>query len=538
MKNIIRDAQARMDRWRRLTYTTKNVDYERQWALFTGALVVGDAIIVAISLSLAFVLRMTSGIILYTAPYKTEVYAVLTFVSVVLWLGLFASHGLYKRDNLLGGSMEYQQVIKACTTGVVVLIVLSFLSHDLVDMVVSRSWLFLSWALTTLLVVGERFVARRVAYILRRQGWFTARVLIVGANDQGVAMAQQWLNSRTSGMQVIGFVDDFKPVGTMVLDGIKVIGRPTALTELVHKYKASEVVIVPTAVAWETFEEIIEQNTKPKDYYLRLSTGFYGLLSTSVAVTNKTFVPLFTINEARIVGVDAHLKSILDYSASAFTMLVSMPVALLITAMLKLGRWREPILARYHTMGQSGVMFDMLKFNIPIHENEECAPGKVCWYDRVIYAKGLDKLPQLWNVLAGHMSLVGPRPSVINDEVDQRTACLLRAVKPGVLGPWLVREFWTSGEETQDELYYVRNWTIWLDVQILIQAALTWIRSWRSTPSQTPPASPSHKQDRPLPIAKLPFNSSTITGSNGLPFASHKRANTTALMSNWQSKNK
>ena len=226
----------------------------------------GDAIIVAISLSLAFVLRITSGIILYTTPYKTSVYALLTLISVALWLGLFASHGLYKRDNLLGGSLEYQQVIKACTTGVVVLVVLSFLSHDLVDMVVSRSWLFLSWALTTLLVVGERFAARRVAYVLRRQGWFTARVLIVGANDQGVAMAQQWLCGRTSGMHVIGFVDDFKPVGTVVLNGIKVVGRPTALTELVHKYKANEVVIVPSAVAWETFEEIIEQNTKPKDY--------------------------------------------------------------------------------------------------------------------------------------------------------------------------------------------------------------------------------------------------------------------------------
>ncbi len=538
MKNIIGDAKAGMERWRRLTYKTKGVNYERQWRSFTAALVICDAIIVAISLSLAFVLRIKSGIIVYTAPYYTSVYIVLTLVSVVLWLGLFAFHGLYKRDNLLGGTMEYQQVIKACTTGVVVLIVLSFLSHDLVDMVVSRTWLFLSWALTTLLVVGERFVARRIAYILRRQGWFTARVLIVGANDQGVAMAQQWLNSHTSGMQVIGFVDDFKPVGTMVLDGIKVIGRPTALTELVHKYKANEVVIVPTAVAWETFEEIIEQNTKPKDYYLRLSTGFYGLLSTSVAVTNKTFVPLFTINEARIVGLDAHLKSILDYSVSAFMLFFTLPVTLIIAAMLKLGRWREPILARYHTIGQSGVMFDMLKFNIPIHENEECEPGKVCWYDRIIYAKGLDKLPQLLNVLAGHMSLVGPRPSVINDDVDQRTACLLRAVKPGVLGPWLVREFWTSGEEIQDELYYVRNWTIWMDVQILIQAALTWIRSWRSTPSQTPPAPPSYKQDRPLPIAKLPFNSSTMPGSNALPFSSPKRANTTALMSNWQSKRK
>jgi lipopolysaccharide/colanic/teichoic acid biosynthesis glycosyltransferase len=513
--------------------------YERQWTLFLSALVLGDAIVVATSLSLAFVLRVTSGIILYTAPYQVSAYAVLTAISVVLWLGMFASDGLYKRDNLLGGSLEYQQVIKACTTGVVVLIILSFLSHDLVDMVVSRSWLLLSWALTSFLVIGERFAARRIVYTLRRRGWFTERVLIVGANDQGVAMAEQWLDSKTSGMHVIGFVDDFKLVDTVVTSGLKVVGHPTSLAELVEKYKANEVVIVPSAVAWETFEEIIEQNTKPKNYHLRLSPGFYGLLSTSVAVTNKTFVPLFTINEARIVGVDAHLKSLLDYGVSALLLLVTLPVGLLIAALLKLGRWHEPILARYHTMGQSGVVFHMLKFNVPIREDAICAPGKARWYERFVYAKGLDKLPQLLNVLGGHMSLVGTRPSVINDgDVDQRTACLLSAVKPGVLGPWLVKEFWTRGDESQDELYYVRNWTIWLDMQILIQAALTWIRSRRAIPEQEPSAQSHPTQPvRPLPIAKLPFNSSVMPGSNAHPFPSPTRPSN-ELMSDMDSRDK
>jgi lipopolysaccharide/colanic/teichoic acid biosynthesis glycosyltransferase len=531
VKNIIWDAQAGMDRWRQLNDSKGKEIYEQQWNLFTGALLVVDAFVVGVSLTLAFVLRISSGIILYTANYEPSIYALLTAISIVLWLGLFALHGLYKRDNLLGGSIEYQQVIKACTTGVVVLIVLSFFSHDLVNMVVSRSWLFLSWALTSLLVVGERFLARRVAYFLRRQGWFTARVLIVGANEQGLAMAQQWLNSQTSGMQVVGFVDDFKPVGTVVLNGIKVVGRPTALTELVQRLRVSEVVVVPSAVAWETFEEIIEQSAKPKDYFLRLSPGFYGLLSTSVAVTNKTFVPLFSINETRIVGMDAHLKSFVDLSVSTFIALITLPVSLLIAAVLKLERPDERVLAPYHTAGQSGVMFDMLKFNIPICEHDEPAAAKPGLFDRIIYAKGLDKLPQLLNVLRGQMSLVGPRPAVFSgDEVDQRTETMLRAVKPGVLGPWLVREFWTSGEDTQDELYYVRNWTIWLDIQILIQAGLTWLRSRRSTPSQTPPAPPAHKQDRPLPIAKLPFNSSTMPGNNALPFTNSRRTST-ALMS-------
>ncbi len=81
------------------------------------------------------------------------------------------------------------------------------------------------------------------------------------------------------------------------------------------------------------------------------------------------------------------------------------------------------------------------------------------------------------------MSLVGPRPTVItNDSTERLAVGSLRAVKPGVLGPWLVHEFWSSGE-SRDELYYVRNWTIWLDLQILIQVVLSWLHIKRTAPS-------------------------------------------------------
>jgi len=183
-------------------------------------------------------------------------------------------------------------------------------------------------------------------------------------------------------------------------------------------------------------------------------------------------------------------------------------------------------------MGQSGDTFDMYKFNIPIHEGGVADPAKVRWYDRVIYAKGLDKLPQFLNVLAGHMSLVGTQPTVVSDnEMDQRTACMMRAVKPGVLGPWLVREFWSSGEEAQDELYYVRNWTIWLDIQIVIQAMLVWLRSRRSI-SVPPPAA---KSERSATMVKSPYGATPPKGNTTLPYSSRQNTST-ALLSDWRSK--
>lgn len=451
-------------------------NYEFHWTALTVALLSLDALTVVASMVLAYHLRIASRLLPYDGPYSSQdIYKALALISVPIWLALFALTGLYKRDVLLGGVTEYQRVFRACTAGVMTVIVLSFLWRDLVS--VSRGWLVLSWGLSSSMVVIERFIARRVAYAMRRRGHLTARVLIVGANEQGIAIARQWSQSSASGMQVVGFVDDFKPLGTPVVNNLKVIGRPTALHELVRKAGVHEVVLVPSAVAWETFEEIIATASTPNGYRLRLSPGFYELLTTGVAVTNKAFVPLLTINEARIVGIDAVLKTILDYSVSVPLFVLSAPLMLAIGIGLRLLRPGKPVLAYYPTLGQAGTTFVMRKFNTRVEAMaRSAAPSRAMsgwpstpWLEHVLYLTGLDKLPQLFNVLAGQMSLVGPRPRVIEERKDRVAVRNLQTVKPGFLGPWTATGPCEPQDEIQDELYYVRNWTIWLDLQVLFQ---------------------------------------------------------------------
>ena len=472
--------------------------YDRQWQLLTWVLLALDALCVLGSLVFAYAMRISSGLVAYSGPQQNaDAYRILAFVSVPVWLAVFAMIGLYKRDTLLGGVVEYQRVVKGCTVGIMAVIVLSFLWRDAE---ISRSWLLLSWGLSCGLVGLERFAVRRVAYALRLHGWFTARVLVVGANDQGIAIARQWSQSPISGMQVIGFVDDFKPMGTSVVNNLQVIGRPTSLDELVRKTGANEVVVVPNAVAWETFEEIIAQTSAQNGYTLRLSPGFYELLTTSVTVTNKTFVPLLTINETRLVGVDAMLKSLLDYGLGLPMLIVTLPVMALIALGLKLSRRDAPVLARHQTLGQSGATFEMLKFSTRIEPAAKMAsqravpcPTNVTRLERTLYRRGLDKLPQLFNVVAGQMSLVGPRPRVVEDGTDACAARNLLTVKPGMLGPWTMPNAGSSGDETQDELYYVRNWTIWIDLQVLVQAVLQgFAGGWLARPTT------ERKQAKPL----------------------------------------
>ncbi len=447
-------------------------NYDLQWTTLIIILLSLDALVVWGSLTLAYTIRITSGWLTYASEYNEVTYQMLAGFSVPVWLVLFALTGLYRRDTLLGGFTEYQRALRACTTGVMGILVLSFMSRDLV--MVSRGWLMLSWGLSSVLLVLERFIVRRAVYMLRQRGQLTARVLIVGVSEQGIAIARQWSLSPTSGMQVVGFVDDFKPVGTPIVNGLKVIGRPTALPELVRKTGAHEVVVVPNAVAWETFEEMIAHASTPNGYTLRLSPGFYELLTTSVDVTNKAFVPLLTINEARIVGPDAILKMLLDYGLGVPLFILAAPLMGVIALMLKLTRPDKPLLARYPTLGQFGAVFEMFKFytRMGTMSNRLATRGSIPWLERALYRSSLDKLPQLLNVLAGQMSLVGPRPRVVDEKTDSYDARNLQTVKPGLVGPWTTSGSCDLKDDTQDELYYIRNWTIWMDLHILAQTML------------------------------------------------------------------
>jgi lipopolysaccharide/colanic/teichoic acid biosynthesis glycosyltransferase len=442
---------------------------KRQWRALVLLLVVLDALCIAGALTLAYIIRI-DGVLPYYHNASDDVYRGIVITAVPLWLLGFAAIGLYQRDNLLGGVVEYKQVVKGSIAGVMILVAYTVFAR-IPDFDVSRLWLVFSLLFSIILVGAMRFLVRRVAYKLRESGWLGSRVLIVGANDQGVAIAEQWMSSAASGMHVLGFLDDFKSIGTQVIGNTKVLGRPSALNEISKVVQADEIVVVSSAVAWESFGELVTSAGNSKDYTLRLSPGFYELLTTGVAVTNKTFVPLLTINENRIVGVDAVLKAIEDLGLGALTMLFTLPFTLLFGLILKLRHPRRPVLVRSIIIGQGGKPFGMLRFNTaPDPRSGRATRG----FERWLRVTGLNKLPQLINVLQGEMSLVGPRPRAEYDRsINLHANHNLQAVKPGMVGPWMRRDHLASPNSLHDELNYVRKWQIWLDLPMLFQAAVT-----------------------------------------------------------------
>jgi lipopolysaccharide/colanic/teichoic acid biosynthesis glycosyltransferase len=437
----------------------------RQWRALVLTLLVLDALCIAGALTFAYIIRL-DGILPYAHQTNDAVYRATVAVAVPLFLGCFALLGLYQRDNLLGGVVEYKQVVKGCAGGVMLLVAYTVFAR-VPDFEVSRLWLVLSLVFSVVMVGAMRFLVRRAVYKMRSSGWLSSRVLIVGANDQGVAIAEQWQSSPASGMQVLGFLDDFKAVGTQVIGHAKVLGRPSALNEITRSLHVDEIVVVSSAVAWESFGELVTRAGADRDCTLRLSPGFYEMLTTGVAVTNKTFVPLLTINETRIVGVDAVLKAIEDFGLGTLTMVLASPFMLVFGLLLKLRHPGRPVLIRRTIIGQGGHPFSMLRFN-----TAPAPDGVARGFERWLRVTGLHKLPQLLNVLRGEMSLVGPRPRTgYDNSIDLHANHNLQAVKPGVVGPWMRRDHLVSPSLLQDELNYIRRWQIWLDVPILLQAA-------------------------------------------------------------------
>lgn len=461
----------------------------REQSALIASLVLLDGLAIGLALALAYYLRIASGLLPYYGSPDPLAYVRTVLLFMPAWLLICTLFRLYDPDYLLGGPQEYGQVVKSCTFGVVGLTVLSFWQRATLF---SRGWLLLSWALSIVLVGGARFLFRRVVFRLRRRGLFMTRALVVGANAQARAIAEQLGNPHGSGVEIVGFVDDYLPPDSKVMGNLKVLGSPTELSRLAQETRVNQLIIVPSALAWESFQQIMQStNSTLSNFDIKLSPGLYEILTTGVKVTHKAFVPLLTVERVRITGIDALLKGLLDYGLGALLLLLCAPLMLFIALAIALADGR-PILERHRVDGLRGRIFDTLKFRTgllgttrrslvrPVLGELGDNPGhNSSGLGLFLYRTGLDKLAQLFNVLAGQMSLVGPRTiSVGSEDRYGQWFPNLVTVKPGMTGPWAVANCPRLEDEIHLTIYYIRNWTIWLDFQVIFQTAkrILWLR--------------------------------------------------------------
>ncbi|GAB4531002.1 MAG: sugar transferase [Anaerolineae bacterium] len=460
-----------------------------RWAerlLLTLALSATDLFMVLAGFRLAYALRFEFDIPwLYeyqAAPL--DFYARVVFFLVPVWLIIFWFFGMYDFRYLFSGMHEYARALNACTLGMMLIILLTFFFPDIT---IARGWVVSSWLIVTFSVLMGRFMLRRGVQHMRAKGRFLTTVLIVGANEEGQAIATQLQENPRAGVWIAGFADDHLSQGSQLLPGMPVLGSVDSVATLVRQHGIQELIIASTALSRDQLLELFQTFGADEDITLRMSSGLYEIITTGVEVQEIGNVPLLSISKVRLTGGELLLKRILDLVVSSVVLLLSWPLMVTIALAIKFDS-PGPVLYRRRVVGVGGKLYDALKFRTmyidadarlardpdlrrQFEKNYKLKDDpRVTRVGRFLRRTSLDELPQLWNVLRGQMSLVGPRMITTEERARYgKWRMNLTTVKPGITGLWQVsgRSDLSYEERVKLDMYYIRNYSLWLDLHLL-----------------------------------------------------------------------
>lgn len=458
-----------------------------EFRFYQFSLVILDFLLILLSFRVSYLLRFEAGIPIFKESLIPQIpfYAEVMVASTPFWLIIFAGMGLYHIPNLLGGTREYSTLFNATTTGMFLIICFGFLFPE--ELILARGWVILSWITAFLFTAIGRFILRRVVYALRLRGHFQNPALIIGGKDEGKLLVEQFIHWPTSGLLVLGYVDENPSID---VDGsIPYLGSLNDLDSLIKKYGIMDLILVSSALSQNRIMSLFRKYGTQRNLNLRMTSGLYEIITTGMQVKEDGLVPLITMNKVRMTGADQAIKLVMDYLIAIPVILILLPIFALITLLIKLDS-PGPAIYRRRVMGVNGREFDAFKFRTMringdklLESNPELMKEylenfkikndpRVTRIGNFLRKTSLDELPQLFNVIRNEMSIVGPR-MICPQELPKYSQwdINLLTVKPGITGFWQVhgRSDISYEERVRMDMLYIRNWTIWLDIQLLIQ---------------------------------------------------------------------
>ena len=260
-------------------------------------------------------------------------------------------------------------MVNASTMGMMVVVFTSFVEPGLV---VARGWLLLSWFFVIVLDILARFGVRRVIALLRARGHLMRPTVIVGAGPEGRAIAEQLACAPSSGLAIIGFLDDALPPHAEVVAGLRVLGPIDALSTLVSDQEVSEVILVPDAIPRDRLVAIFQTYGTSPSINMRLASGIYEIMTTGMRVREFGNVPLLSLDRVRLTGLSAFLKGALDYALALTALTILAPLLLLTALLVKL----TPRAGDLPTavIGLGGKAFDAYKFRTMVTDADAVSP--------------------------------------------------------------------------------------------------------------------------------------------------------------------
>jgi exopolysaccharide biosynthesis polyprenyl glycosylphosphotransferase len=347
-------------------------------------------------------------------------------------------------------------------------------------------------ALLIVIYLGlARLVGRFIRGRLRRRGIGVVRVLIVGAGEMGRTIMRHIVAQPELGYEVVGFVDD-DVERQHDIGRFRALGSTSALPQVIQSHAVEEVIIT---LPWQHHRKIVRimDQCQRQNVGCRIVPDLFQLSLSRVHIDDIKGVPLIGIKEPSLQGWNMAFKRLMDITIAGLLLVLAAPLMLLIALLIKLDS-PGPVLFKQTRVGRGGRLFTLYKFRSmrvgAEHEiahltpyNEADGPlfkmrndPRVTRVGRVLRKLSLDEIPQLYNVLRGEMSLVGPRPALPSEVAQYEEWHRKRLeVAPGLTGLWQTsgRSDITFDEMCLLDIYYAEQWTPMLDAAIVLKTIPT-----------------------------------------------------------------
>lgn len=434
---------------------TGDASVSRRFRAISVGLLASDAACAAVALVVAH-------LTLFGSALRPELRIVELGGSVACWVGSFHAFGLY-RPRYLSAFEEFRRLIGATSVAISLVLVLRISAAAEAH----RRWLGLTWLLALAFELGARWLWRRHIARLRRSGALAARTLVVGANGEAAELAAA-LAAPGSGFAVVARVDPGDDLAGLV----PALGVETLF--VAAGAVSSEQMVGIARVAGDAGIEV------------RTSAQLTDVLLSRLSVHNDDGLLALSLRPASMSPAQAAVKRSFDVILASLALLVLAPVFGVVAAAVRFSS-PGPVFFRQPRVTKDGRQFDMVKFRTMVADAGTAAARReidltvpffkmvddprITRVGRLLRKLSLDELPQLWQVVRGDLSLVGPRPLPADQVCANPHLAPRHRVRTGITGWWQVngRSGVSPDEALRMDLFYIRNWSLSLDLFIMVK---------------------------------------------------------------------
>jgi exopolysaccharide biosynthesis polyprenyl glycosylphosphotransferase len=457
-----------------------------EWLVnYTTALVTGDIVAAVTAACVAVAL---------TGPVSARGLELAALGSLA-WPVLLMMLGTYAERRHGTGASEYRRV---GTAGIIAIAVASYAAQvPALYEVYGLRLLLIGIPLAAVLTLVNRAVSRWRLHAARRRGLMTKQVVLAGRNVAVLDLARRLRRDPAAGLSVVGACIPLSADRReLESHGIAVLGHLEEVVRVVDEVGADAVVVASASETAAQYLRELSWRLEGTNIDVLVSPGLVEVAPGRLQIRPTTSAPLIQIREPEFRGHRRLIKAVLDRAGAAVLLLLSAPLLLAITLAIRVTS-SGPALYRHRRVGKRGRPFDLFKFRSMVVDADRQIDSLRCRNEgnavqfklrqdprvtrvgRFLRRYSLDELPQLINVLKGEMSFVGPRPHV-DKEVEQYGPDAHRRllVRPGITGLWQVsgRSDLSWNEAVELDVRYVENWSLGLDLAILIRTVRAVLR--------------------------------------------------------------